>query len=77
MDPRIDQLNCVALQATMNSFGSLEWEFTTLTKTINFMDVQLMITPTGMLYEEQMICIYTYRLSLHMPPASYAALSSA
>jgi hypothetical protein len=51
----------------MNYFGLLEWEFTTLTKMINFMDVQLMITPTGIkskLYEKP---VYLY---VYLPPLS-------
>jgi hypothetical protein len=49
----------------MNSFVFLEWKFTTLTKTINFMDVQLLITLTGiksMLYKKLM------NLYLYLPP---------
>jgi hypothetical protein len=70
-DPHIDQLNFAALQATMNSFGSLEWEFTALSKTIDFMDVRLTITPTGIkstLYEKPMnLYLYLPPLSAHAP----------
>ncbi len=56
----------------MNSFCSLEWEFTTLTKsTINFLDVQLLITPTGIkstLYKKPMtLYLYLPPLSAHAP----------
>jgi hypothetical protein len=72
-DTHIDQLNFAALQATMNSFGSLEWEFTALSKTIDFMDVRLTITPTGIkstLYEKSMnLYLYLPPLSAHAPGA--------
>ena len=51
----------------MNSFGSLEWEFSELCKSIDFMDVHLYITPTGIksrLYEKPM------NLYLYLPPRS-------
>ena len=51
----------------MNSFGSLEWEFSELRKTIDFMDVRLTITPTGIkstLYEKPM------NLYIYLPPRS-------
>jgi hypothetical protein len=51
----------------MNSFGSLEWEFSELSKTIDFMDVHLYITPTGIksrLYKKPM------NLYLYLPPRS-------
>jgi hypothetical protein len=51
----------------MNSFGSLEWEFSELCKSINFMDVHLYITPTGIksrLYEKPM------NFYLYLPPRS-------
>ena len=67
----MDRSNYAALQATMNSFGSLEWEFTALSKTINFMDVHLSITPTGIkstLYEKPMnLYLYLPPLSAHTP----------
>jgi hypothetical protein len=70
-DPHINQFNFAALQATMNSFSSLEWEFTALTKTIKFMDVRLTITPTGIestLYEKPMnLYLYLPPLSAHAP----------
>jgi hypothetical protein len=46
-DPDIDGDSFASLQATMSSFGSLRWEFSELSKTINFRDVNLYITPTG------------------------------
>jgi hypothetical protein len=56
----------------MNSFGSLEWKLTALMKTINFMDVQLFITPTGIksstLYKKPMhLYLYLPPLSAHAP----------
>jgi hypothetical protein len=70
-DPEIDRNAFTALQATMNSFGSLEWEFSALCKTINFMDVCLSITPTGIkstLYEKPMnLYLYLPSRSAHAP----------
>jgi hypothetical protein len=66
-DPDTDRNAFASLQATMNSFGSLEWVFSALSKTINFMDVCLSITPTGIkstLYEKPM------NLYLYLPPRS-------
>jgi hypothetical protein len=63
-DPDIDRNSFASLQATMNSFGLLEWEFSELCKSINFMDVHLYITPTGIksrLYKKPM------NLYLHLP----------
>jgi hypothetical protein len=52
----------------MNSFGLLEWEFTTmLMKAINFIEVQRSITPTGIkstLYKNPI------HLYLYLPPLS-------
>jgi hypothetical protein len=66
-DPDIDRNSFASLQATMNSFGSLEWEFSELCKSIDFMDVHLYITPTGIkssIYEK------TTNLYLYLPPRS-------
>jgi hypothetical protein len=46
-DRDIDRDSFASLQATMNSFGLLKWEFSELCKSIDFMDVHLYITPTG------------------------------
>jgi hypothetical protein len=51
----------------MNSFGPLEWEFSKLSKTIDFMDVHLYISPTGIksrLYKKPM------NFYLYLPPHS-------
>jgi hypothetical protein len=64
-DPDIDRNYFASLQATMNSFGSLEWEFSELCKSINFMDVHLYITQTSIksrLYKK------TMDLYLYLPP---------
>jgi hypothetical protein len=44
--PDIHRDSFASLQTTMNTFGSLEWEFSKLNKTIDFMDVHLYI-PSG------------------------------
>jgi hypothetical protein len=51
----------------MNSFGSPEWEFSRLSKMIDFMDIHLYITPTGIksrLHKKPM------NLYLYLPPRS-------
>jgi hypothetical protein len=51
----------------MDSFGLLEWEFSALSNTIDFMDVHLYITPAGIksrLYKKPM------NLYLYLPPRS-------
>jgi hypothetical protein len=40
-DPDSNQYSFASLQATMNSFGSLEWEFSESSKTIDIMDVHV------------------------------------
>ena len=42
-----DRQNFLAFQASMNSFGSLTWEFTPLSKTIHFMDLTIKVTDVG------------------------------
>jgi hypothetical protein len=50
-----------------NSFGSLEWEFSNLWKTIKFIDVHLSINPTGI---KSTLCKTPMNLYLHLLPRS-------
>jgi hypothetical protein len=58
LDPAIDRQNYLAFQeASMNSSGSLTWEFTPLAKYISFINLTLLVTPQGIqtsLFEKQM-----------------------
>jgi hypothetical protein len=46
-DPIVDQQNLLAFKESMNSYGKLTWEFTPLAKSVNFLDLTLVITETG------------------------------
>jgi hypothetical protein len=46
-DPATDFENWNTFQAAMNSYGKLTWEFTPLAQHVNFMDLTLSITETG------------------------------
>jgi hypothetical protein len=66
-DPIIDQQTWMAFQASMDSYGKLEWEFSTRTKRTHFLDLDLQLTPAGIttkLFEKEM------NLYLYLPPHS-------
>jgi hypothetical protein len=66
-DPAIDDANWHALQASMDSYGKLEWQFTPCCPRAQFLDLDLTITPAGIqtkIYEKRM------NLSLYLPPHS-------
>jgi hypothetical protein len=64
-DPGIDHQNFLAFQASMNSFGSLVWEFILLKKEVNSMDLTISVTPHSIhtrLFEKPL------NLYLYIPP---------
>jgi hypothetical protein len=66
-DPVIDQQTWMAFQASMDSYGKLEWEFSERTQRTHFLDLDLQLTPAGItttLYEKEM------NLYLYLPPHS-------
>jgi hypothetical protein len=66
-NPSIDRQNFLAFQASMNSFGTLVWEFTPLEKQVDFMDLTVSVTPLGIhtrLFEKPL------NLYLYIPPHS-------
>jgi hypothetical protein len=66
-DPAIDRQNFLAFQESMNSFGTLTWEFMPLWKEIAFLDLTLHVMPQGIqswLFEKPL------NLYLYIPPHS-------
>jgi hypothetical protein len=67
-DPIVNQQNLLAFKESINSYGKLTWEFTHLTKTVNFLDFTIVITKTGILtrlFEKELKNLYFY-----IPPYS-------
>ena len=64
-DPAINTMKWMAFQASMDSYGKLEWEFSHHTKRTHFLNLDLKFTPTGIttkLFEKKM------NLYLYLPP---------
>lgn len=66
-DAAIDAANWMAFQASMDSYGKLEWTFTERAIQANFLDLSLKLTPAGIttsIFEKAM------NLYLYLPPHS-------
>jgi hypothetical protein len=58
-DPIIDQQTWMAFQASMDSYGKLEWEFSECTKCMHFLNLDLQLAPAGItmnLFEKKIPC---------------------
>ena len=67
LDPGIDAQNWLSFQASMNSYGTLDWEFSERLSTANFLDLTLHVTSSGIrtrLYKKPL------NLYLYIPPHS-------
>jgi hypothetical protein len=66
-DPLVDAQNLAAFKEAMNSYGKLTWEFTPLSQSVDFLDLTLEITESGIqtkLFEKEL------NLYLYIPPHS-------
>jgi hypothetical protein len=66
-DPILDLQLWTAFQAMMNAYGKLTWVFTPFAKCVDFMDLTISITETGI-----PTCIFGKKLNLYLyiPPHS-------